>query len=262
MLSWLLWAKTLVQLPNRREEIWPRSRANHRRRPAPTSGRTHELPNIVYAPGDQVSMVASRKHSGTARQEGRSERNLSAKRSKRFPFSQPKRTTCPRYQRGRRSVSPQQRGLCERARGESIDSRLFIKRTTIYRYPAPGSINVCIAPRNATFFRHFLALFPSILAHEVRNLAKTSSGKQKKSSPRCYAILWNLRKFADSNNRSEKTKKQFGLRSISTGFQWKCFLPPSANLRKNQFIREANLLKALPRPIWTSYLGEIRHELE
>jgi hypothetical protein len=28
-----------------------------------------------------------------------------------------------------------------------------------------------------------------------------------------------------------------------------------------QFIREVNVLKALPRLIWTSYLGEIRHEL-
>jgi hypothetical protein len=36
----------------------------------------------------------------------------------------------------------------------------------------------------------------------------------------------------------------------------------SANLRKIQFfIREANLLKALSRPIWPSYLGKMRHEL-
>jgi hypothetical protein len=43
--------------------------------------------------------------------------------------------------------------------------------------------------RNATFFRHFLAHFPYILAHELRNLAKKSDGKRKKSFPRCYAIL-------------------------------------------------------------------------
>jgi hypothetical protein len=36
----------------------------------------------------------------------------------------------------------------------------------------------------------------------------------------------------------------------------------SANLRKIQFIREVNLLKALPRLIWIIYLGEMRHELE
>jgi len=28
-----------------------------------------------------------------------------------------------------------------------------------------------------------------------------------------------------------------------------------------QFMREVNLLKALPRLIWTNYLGETRHEL-
>jgi hypothetical protein len=28
-----------------------------------------------------------------------------------------------------------------------------------------------------------------------------------------------------------------------------------------QFIREVNLLKTLPRLIWTSYLGEMRQEL-
>jgi hypothetical protein len=38
--------------------------------------------------------------------------------------------------------------------------------------------------------------------------------------------------------------------------------PESARLRKNQFMREVNLLKALPRLIWTNYLGETRHELE
>ena len=30
---------------------------------------------------------------------------------------------------------------------------------------------------------------------------------------------------------------------------------------QRQLIREVDLLKALPRPIWTSYLGEIRQEL-
>jgi hypothetical protein len=37
---------------------------------------------------------------------------------------------------------------------------------------------------NATFFRHFLAHFPYILAHELRNPAKKSDGKWKKSSSR------------------------------------------------------------------------------
>ena len=37
--------------------------------------------------------------------------------------------------------------------------------------------------------------------------------------------------------------------------------PQSASLRKNQFMREINRLKAPLKPIRTSYLVEIRHEL-
>jgi hypothetical protein len=123
------------------------SRANHRRGPAPTSCRTYELPNIVYEPGDQVSMVESSKHRGTARQEGRSERNLSAKRIESGPLSAKEND---RPQRAGRSAFglTTATSLCERARGESIDSRLFLftKEPAIYCYPAPGSIDVRIAP--------------------------------------------------------------------------------------------------------------------
>ena len=35
-----------------------------------------------------------------------------------------------------------------------------------------------------------------------------------------------------------------------------------AKVRKIQFMRETNWLKAPLKPIRTSYLGEIRHELE
>src|SRR5712692_10279508 len=42
---------------------------------------------------------------------------------------------------------------------------------------------------NATFFRHFLAHFPSILANELRDLTEEGDRKWKKESFRCHARL-------------------------------------------------------------------------
>src|SRR5713101_1708673 len=51
---------------------------------------------------------------------------------------------------------------------------------------------------NATFFRHFLAHFPSILANELRDLTEEGDRKWKKESFRCHARLWFFRRLADA----------------------------------------------------------------
>ena len=58
-----------------------------------------------------------------------------------------------------------------------------------------------------------------------------------------------------------RPKKLFGLRSTSAHSQRKCFFPLSANLRKIQFMREANRLKAPLKPTWASFMIQTRQEL-
>jgi hypothetical protein len=103
------------------------------------------------------------------------------------------------------------------------------------------------------------------LAQELQNLTKKGDGKRKKSSLPFHAILWNLRKFADSSNGSEKVEKAVWLAAHIGMFPIEVFFLISANLRKFHFMSERFGSKIasgrFSSQSWASFMIQTRHEL-